>query len=114
MMLLSHLSPETITEISLEDEEEEEESEDVCFSRRCQTTISGRRCFQFHAFSVDVCCIFTSKLALRNSSTMCSFVLDVGGFRRPEFDSTVPACITTCYQTLIIADIVNSCVNEVS
>ncbi|KAM9345084.1 shootin-1 [Symphorus nematophorus] len=39
MMLLSHLSPETITEISLEDEEEGE-SEEVCLSPRCLNTIS--------------------------------------------------------------------------
>ncbi|XP_035519756.1 shootin-1-like [Morone saxatilis] len=47
MMLLSHISPETITEINLEDEEDEEESEEiqvaskVCLSSQCQTIISG-------------------------------------------------------------------------
>ncbi|XP_051279915.1 shootin-1 isoform X2 [Dicentrarchus labrax] len=46
MMLLSHISPETITEINLEDEEDEEESEElqvasnVCLSSQCQTIIS--------------------------------------------------------------------------
>ncbi|KAM7408093.1 hypothetical protein PAMA_001986 [Pampus argenteus] len=46
MMLLSHLSPETISEINLEDEEEEEEGEvqhvssKDCLSPQCQTTIS--------------------------------------------------------------------------
>ncbi|XP_041803065.1 shootin-1 [Chelmon rostratus] len=45
MMLLSHLSPETITEINLEDEEEEESEElhapsDVCLDPQYQTTIS--------------------------------------------------------------------------
>ncbi|XP_034537632.1 shootin-1 isoform X2 [Notolabrus celidotus] len=44
MMLLSHLSPETITEINLQDEEEVEEephgSKEVCLSPPCLTTIS--------------------------------------------------------------------------
>ncbi|XP_044070140.1 shootin-1 isoform X2 [Siniperca chuatsi] len=50
IMLLSHLSPETITEINLEDEEEEEEEEEeskalhaaskICLSPKCQTTTS--------------------------------------------------------------------------
>lgn len=44
MMLLSHLSPETISEISLEEEEEEEEGEEVCLSSQCQAKISGARC----------------------------------------------------------------------
>uniref|UniRef100_A0A3B4VHD4 Shootin-1 n=1 Tax=Seriola dumerili TaxID=41447 RepID=A0A3B4VHD4_SERDU len=45
MMLLSHLSPDTITDINLDDEEEED-GEDldatskVCLSPQCQTTIS--------------------------------------------------------------------------
>ncbi|XP_059179896.1 shootin-1 [Centropristis striata] len=44
MMLLSHLSPETITEINLDDEEEESEelhvATNVCVSPQCQTIIS--------------------------------------------------------------------------
>ncbi|KAF0027639.1 hypothetical protein F2P81_020380 [Scophthalmus maximus] len=49
MMLLSHLSPNAIAEINLEDDEEEEEEEDgkdlnvaskVCLSPQCHTTIS--------------------------------------------------------------------------
>ncbi|XP_040906080.1 shootin-1 [Toxotes jaculatrix] len=50
MMLLSHLSPETLSEISLEDEEEEEEeggggeglnaASKACLSPQCQATIS--------------------------------------------------------------------------
>ncbi|XP_019943879.2 shootin-1 [Paralichthys olivaceus] len=46
MMLLSHISPSTIAQISLEDEEEEEDGEDlnavsmVCLSAQCQSTIS--------------------------------------------------------------------------
>lgn len=49
-MLLSHLSPETITQINLEDEEDEYDdlhgATDVCLSRQCQATISGARCPQ--------------------------------------------------------------------
>ncbi|XP_026212136.1 shootin-1 [Anabas testudineus] len=44
MMLLSHLSPETITQINLEDEEEEysdiHAAREVCLSLQCQSTIS--------------------------------------------------------------------------
>lgn len=45
MLLLSHLSPETITEINLEDEEEEEckvlqEASNFCLSLQCRATIS--------------------------------------------------------------------------
>ncbi|XP_041865750.1 shootin-1 isoform X2 [Melanotaenia boesemani] len=44
MMMLSHLSPETITQISLEDDEEEGEDPDTdsqdCLSPRCRTIIS--------------------------------------------------------------------------
>ncbi|KAM9847482.1 shootin-1 [Aulostomus maculatus] len=40
IMLLSHLSPETITEISLEDEEEDE-GEEVCLSTQSKNKISG-------------------------------------------------------------------------
>nr|XP_020482317.1 shootin-1 [Labrus bergylta] len=46
MMLLSHLSPETITEINLEDEKDEEEEEEsdelakVCLSPQCPSIIS--------------------------------------------------------------------------
>uniref|UniRef100_A0A3Q3GSX9 Shootin-1 n=1 Tax=Labrus bergylta TaxID=56723 RepID=A0A3Q3GSX9_9LABR len=49
MMLLSHLSPETITEINLEDEKDEEEEEEsdelakVCLSPQCPSIISGTR-----------------------------------------------------------------------
>lgn len=37
MMLLSHLSPETLSHIDLE----EEEAEDVCVSLQCQNKLSG-------------------------------------------------------------------------
>uniref|UniRef100_A0A668AZD1 Shootin-1 n=1 Tax=Myripristis murdjan TaxID=586833 RepID=A0A668AZD1_9TELE len=44
MLLLSHLGPETIAEINLEDEDEEEEDQHaaskVCLSAQCQSTIS--------------------------------------------------------------------------
>lgn len=58
MMLLSHLSPDTIAEINLEDEEEEEEKEEdgkdsvpsgSCLSPYCHTTISGTLPTMFHS-----------------------------------------------------------------
>lgn len=65
MMLLSHLSPETITEINLDDEEEESEeihaASTVCLSPQCKTTISGTVCLQLHTFNCEVCHIFLSE-----------------------------------------------------
>lgn len=48
MMLLSHLTADTITKINLDDEEEEygedlQEARGVCLSPLCKTTISGIR-----------------------------------------------------------------------
>ena len=46
MLLLSHLGPETIAEISLDEEDDEggsdvQEASMVCFSTQCQATILG-------------------------------------------------------------------------
>lgn len=63
MMMLSHLSPETITQINLEDEEEED-GEDlnaaskVCLSPQCHATVSGTWCLQL--LQVTVYCIHSS------------------------------------------------------
>lgn len=61
MLLFSHLSPETIAKISLEDDqEEEEEGEDpgskVCVSVQCQATISGTRSFRCQPPSLPSSC----------------------------------------------------------
>ncbi|KAG7229854.1 hypothetical protein INR49_012404, partial [Caranx melampygus] len=68
MMLLSHLSPDTITEISLEDEDEEGDGEDldaaskVCTSPQCQTTISVSSCCELRLLGSEIPEFYSSNL----------------------------------------------------